>query len=283
AVALLERSGERWWVGPAHWVVGLNYAQMGEFGLALEAEARARAIGEAIGDPQLQTSAAWATGIIYAAMGEWEAGIEACRHGLERSPDPLNTAMSLGWLGFTYLEKGDPERAIPLLEQSVQQLGQFRFPQFQGWFTAFLAEAHCVSGQLDKARDLAMQGLDITKAGRFSYGIAWAKRALGRIAKASGAVSEAESHLNEAREIFGSHDARYDLARTHLDLAAIAHAKEEHAEVAAHLNEARRLFTASGVPKYVERTDELARAFGAPVPGDAAPTDPNSRRVIGQN
>ena len=48
AVALLEPTGQQWWIGQAHWVVGLNHAQMGEFEEALQAEARAYAIGEAL-------------------------------------------------------------------------------------------------------------------------------------------------------------------------------------------------------------------------------------------
>ena len=265
AVALLERTGEQWWIGPAHWIVGLNYAQMGEFEPALEAVTRAQAIAEAIGDPQLQTSAAWATGIIYAAMGEWEDGIEACYQGLKQSPDPLNTAMASGWLGYTHLEKGDSAQAIPLLEQSVKQLGQFRFPQFQGWFMVFLAEARCLSDQHQEAHDLAMRGLEITKAAKFSYGVGWAHRTLGRIAMVKGFLAEAQTHLDGALRIFGQHQARYELARTHLDLAGLAHARGDRDVAATHLREAHNLFRALLVPKYVERTERLARAFAIPL------------------
>jgi tetratricopeptide (TPR) repeat protein len=261
AVALLERTGEQWWIGPAHWIVGLNYAQMGEFEQALEAEARASAIGDAIGDPQLQTSTAWATGIIHAAMGEWDAGIAACQGGLEHSPDPLNTAMASGWLGFAFLEKGEAARAIPLLEQSVRQLSQFRFPQFQGWFMVFLAEAYCATGEIQTAHQLAIQALHITQAAGFSYGVALAKRALGRIAGAKGLPDEAETYLSEALPIFSSHQARYDLGRTHLDLATVTDAQGKHAEAATHLREAHRLFTSLRIPKYVERTERLANTF----------------------
>jgi DNA-binding NtrC family response regulator/tetratricopeptide (TPR) repeat protein len=263
AIALLERTGEQWWIGPAYWVLGLNYAQIGEFEKALEAETGASAIGETIGDSQLQSSAAWATGIIRAAMGEWEAGIEACQKGLERSPDPLNTAMAMGWLGYAYLEKGDPDRAIPFLEQSVQQLSQFRFPQFEGWFTLFLAEARCLNHEVEKATDLATRGLRLTRDAKFTYGVGWAQRALGRIARSKGSLSESETHLNEALVIFASNQAIYDLARTHLDLAAVAHAQGRREVSAARLKEARRLFGNLRISRYVERTEQLARAFGA--------------------
>jgi tetratricopeptide (TPR) repeat protein len=270
AVALLERTEERWWLGWAHWAVGLNYAQMGEFEPALAAQARAHAIGETIQDPRLQTFVAWATGVVYAAKGEWEAGIEACRRGLERSPDPLNTAIASGWLGYTYLEQEDPARAIPLLQRAVEQLGRFRFGQFQSWFTVFLAEAHRIEGRLDRARDVALQALGVMREARFWYGIGWAERALGRTLHATGALAPAETHFNEALVAFASSQARYDLGRTHLDLAALVRERGKPEGAAAHLQEAQSIFTALRVPRYVERTAELARAFGRPVPAESS-------------
>ncbi|MGH7412226.1 MAG: sigma 54-interacting transcriptional regulator [Candidatus Methylomirabilis sp.] len=270
AVALLEPTGQQWWVGQAHWVVGLNYAQMGELEPAIEAEARAHAIGEAIGDRQLQTSAAWATGIMYAMMGDWEVGIEWCHRGLEQSPDPLSTVVALGWLGWAYLERGDPAHAIPLLEQSVQQLGQFGFAQFKGWFTVSLAEAHRVHGEIEKAHHLALQGLDITRDAKSLYGVGWALRSLGRIAQARGAFSEAEAHLNEALRTFDSMQARYDLARTHLDLAALAHAQGDQERASVHVRQAYSLFRGLRVPKYVERAEQLAQGFGVSLSDESA-------------
>src|SRR5256884_474555 len=38
AIALLERTGERWWLGHAYWMVGLNYTQMGQFESARQLE-----------------------------------------------------------------------------------------------------------------------------------------------------------------------------------------------------------------------------------------------------
>lgn len=265
AVALLEPTGQQWWIGQAHWVVGLNHAQMGEFEEALQAEARAYAIGEAAGDRQLQASAAWASGLIRALMGDWEAGIEACQRSLQHSPDPLSIAIALGWLGHAYLEKGDLAHAIPLLQQSIQKLGQFPFAQFQGWFMISLAEGHLLNGEIEKALDLANQGLAITKGAKSLYGVGWSQRALGRIALARGSLSEAETYLNEALQIFHSLQARYDLGRTRLDLAALAHAQGKQAESATHLKEAHSLFRALRVPRHVERTEQLAKAFGVPL------------------
>ncbi|MBI3326198.1 MAG: hypothetical protein HYZ81_05800 [Nitrospinae bacterium] len=115
-VALLEGTGERYWLGLAHWVLGFNYLTVGEFDQALEAATRVQAIGEAIGDPRLPSWAAWLSGVIYATRGDGEAGIAACQRGLERAPIPYDTALAQGYLGYAYIEEGDPGRAIPVLE-----------------------------------------------------------------------------------------------------------------------------------------------------------------------
>jgi len=262
AVAILERAGEPWWAGTAHWVVGINYSQLGEFEAALAAHGRARAIGEAIGDAGVQALATWGAGVCRSVMGEWEAGIEDCRRAVERSPDPLNTALASGWLGYAYLEKGDAAQAMPRLERAVEQFGQFDFRPLQGLFTIFLAEAYLLAADVEKARVLALRGLDVTVNAKYGYGVGWAQRALGRISRARGAFSEAATQLNDALDTFAATQARYDLGRTHLDLAELAHAQGIQKTAAAHLEEARRVFTDLKIPKYLERTEQTARKFG---------------------
>src|SRR5262249_14429385 len=158
AVSLLEQTEERWWLCQSHWMVGLNHLNRGEFPQALAAVARTQAIGKALGDPRLQSYAAWTTGLIEAMRGEWQAGLEACQRSLECAPDPLNTGVTLGFMGYAYVEKGDPSEAAAALEQAVQSMQRFRFRQLQGLFTTWLGEAYLLSGQTDKARGLALQG-----------------------------------------------------------------------------------------------------------------------------
>jgi tetratricopeptide (TPR) repeat protein len=263
-VLWLERTEERYWLGMIHWFIGFNYFLMGEFDAALEAEARAHAIGEAIGDPRLRTFSAWTTGIIYAAMGEGQAGIEACQRGLQLSPDPVNTTAALGFLGYAYLESGDSAHAIPVLEQAVQQLGQFRFRQLQGWFTAWLSEAYLLNGQIEKARELAVEGLELTRKIKYWWGVGLAQRALGRIAQASGALSDTETHLTEALQAFALIQARFEVGRIHLALAELAHTRGNHEAVTTHLQEAHQLFRTLKVPRYIVRTEQLAKEFKVP-------------------
>jgi len=163
AITLLERTEERWWLGQSYWAVGLNYTFMGECEPALDAVTRAYTIGETIGDTRLQTYAMWAIGWVYATRGDWDAGVEACQRSLERSVDPINTACALGWMGYAYLEKGDPVQAIPLLEQSIERCIQVQYRGLQGWFTAWLSDAYILNDQMEQAHDVALQGLDIAE------------------------------------------------------------------------------------------------------------------------
>ena len=79
--------------------------------------------------------------------GDWEAAIADLDESLERSPDPLNSAFAMGWLGFSHREKGDPDRAIALLEQSVASMTEFHFQRNVCVFGGFLAGAYRSAGQ----------------------------------------------------------------------------------------------------------------------------------------
>ena len=265
AIALLERVGDRWLIGPAHWTVGLNHAALGEFDAALAAEARATSLGTEVSDPQVLGSAAWASGLVYALQGEGERAIRSCEEALALSPDPLNSAAALGWLGYAWLECGDLGQAIPRLEEAVQLHAQFGFRQAQAWFSVFLAEAHRRVPRLETALELASQGLELAQASGTLLGIGWAERTLGHIAQARGALGDAEEHLEEALRTFTATEAGFELARTRFDLAALAWARGRRETGATHLAEAHRQFRALGLPRWVERAEERARDWGVPL------------------
>src|SRR5262249_16571976 len=169
---------------------------------------------------------------------------------------------SLGLLGSAYMEQGDTVRAIPLLEESSQQLGQFRFRPLQGYVTAWLSEALWLHGQFDKAREVADQGLALTNDGQFWYGVGRAQRVVGRISQTTGAFTAAARHFQEALETFTSIQGRFEVGRTHLDLVALAHTQGDRDGATVHANHAQTLFIALNIPRYVERTQQFASACG---------------------
>jgi tetratricopeptide (TPR) repeat protein len=165
-------------------------------------------------------------------------------------------------LGYAYLEKGDYAVALPVLEQAVQEAIQYWSLQVQSWFKAFLGEAYRLNQHLDKASDLAQQGLDLARGIAHGWGAALAQRTLGRIAHSHGNFAEAQTYLQEARDTFASIHSRFELARTHLDLAVLNHVQGDAEAAVVHLSTARAWFTRLQVPKYIERTEQFARVYG---------------------
>jgi class 3 adenylate cyclase/tetratricopeptide (TPR) repeat protein len=266
AVAALEGSPERWWLGEAHWVIGINHAMTGEFDAALAALERAQAIGESLMDPRLQSTVAFTAGGIHALRGDAELGVERCRRAVELARDPVGTAVARGFLGASLLEQGDAEAAIPLLERSVEQLGRFRIRQTQGWFTALLAQSCFLAGHLDRARGLAQQALEMTLHARAAHGAGWAQRTLGHVAQAEGAHPEAERRLGEAAATFAAIGARYEEARTRLDLAALHHARGGREAAVTELERACRLLRGLGARRYDGVLTALAGDLGVALP-----------------
>jgi len=258
AVGLLEGKGEPWWLGMAHWILSVAYGSLGDFEAAIAIGTRARALGEAIGDLRLQSYADWTIGGAYAVTGRHVEGIEACRRGLRLSADPVGQANALGFLGGALVESGNADEAIPLLEQSVRLFNQFRIVELEGWFSALLAEAHLLRGDLATALNIARHGLALSTASGYWVGIGYSQRALGRVAQAQGDLSGAERHLTEACETFRSRGAQHWVGRTLLALAEVAHAQRRDDAIGAYLAEAYDIFRALKVPVYLEETERQA-------------------------
>jgi transcriptional regulator with AAA-type ATPase domain/tetratricopeptide (TPR) repeat protein len=247
AVAILEGTAERWWLGLAHWGVAFGLGFLGEFRSALEAAARTDALGEAIGDPRLQTYAAWTTGWLQAALGDLDAALAACRGSLERSPDPVNTADAMSFLGHVLVESGAVGEAIPLLEQSVRQWAEFQHTPMLAWFTTVLGDAYLAGGAPERAHQAATRGLGLARDAAFPYGVGLGARTLARIARSGGRLDEAARLAAEALGTFRTIEARYEEARTRVELATIAAAAGDPSAARTHLAEAQRLFHATQV------------------------------------
>jgi DNA-binding NtrC family response regulator/tetratricopeptide (TPR) repeat protein len=266
AVAHLARTGERYWLASAYWVLALNHGPIGDFDASLEALARTMEIADAMQDPKLQSAADWTAGSVYALRGDWDRGIETARRGLDRSPNPLNTALAMGFLGAIYVEKGDTAQAIPLLDKAIAQMGAFRALEMHAWLSAVLGEGYLLAGDLEPARATLDEARRLAQQARYWWAIGWAERALGRMALAAGAPEQAPPHLHVALAAMEGAGARFEAARTRLVLARATQLLGDAAAAARHLAEAREVFTRSRAPLYIARAEALARDLGLPAP-----------------
>jgi len=275
AVALLDGTAEQALRGMAYQYLGIAYLIASEFDLALESASQADAISQAIGDRRIRARAAQVSAFVHISKGDWEQGIDTSEAALEYSPDGFETAAILGALGAAHLERGDARKACEILEKAVAEALRFRSRQVQANWKFFLAEAYRLNGQLHEARAAARDALDISKDAAFPLGVGVAQLSLGRLAQSAGALDDAHMHLDDALQTLTAIRARYWVARAHLDLASLAGARHDRATAVTQLQGAHALFTAMHVPRYVERTEQLARELGLSL-GEPASTPPDT-------
>jgi tetratricopeptide (TPR) repeat protein len=260
---LLGQTEHVLWLGDAAYTLAFNYYWVGQFDPALEVATQLDAIGKTIGSRRFQALGTMMTGVTLATRGYWEAGIEACRGALELAPDPFETAVVLACLGRTYLEKRDDTQAVPVLEKAVKLADQVRSRQWRAWFRTLLGEAYFLAHRIVEAREQLEQALEISLSTKFPLGAACSRRALGWIAQGTDDLGEARRQLDEAVQIFQSVGAKFELARTYLSQAELNNAQGDSRSVSAYLRDAYHLFRDLQVPKYVERTGQLAHALEA--------------------
>ena len=269
AVALLERSGERWWLGETLRLLALNLLHLGDFFPALEIVERIRAVGETTGEMRLQADAAWTAGRVHTVMGDGAAAVAACRRSVELAADPVAQANAVGWLGAAHLEAGDGGQAMSHLEDAIARLqrlsgvgGGYRHRQLDGMFRALLGEAQLLAGDVERARHAAEEALVITRAGGWSVAIGYAERAVGRVALTAGHLDAAEAALERALLTFATSEAQAQAARTRVVLAELRAARGDTPAAADELRTAHTLFEQMRAPRLVESTRRLAARLG---------------------
>lgn len=219
AVALLEGTPERWWLGQACWILGLNLSYRGHFSQALAMEARAHALAQTLSDRRLASYAAWTTGFIHTLAGTLDAAVPACRLSVELALDPLNRMTAQGMLALAHVARGEAALAQAVLAEATPLALKFGIPQLHGLFLTFGGEAALQQGDLAAARQLATQGEVITRQAGYAYGRGWSQRVLGRIALAEGDAAAARHALAQAIVTFDDMGAPFEAGRTRIELA----------------------------------------------------------------
>jgi hypothetical protein len=168
------------------------------------------------------------------------------------------------------VERGDHAQAIAGLEEAVERIARLGTRQFEGWFTAVLAEAYRLADRRERARATALRALAVSRESGNRYAAGWAQRTLARIARAEGATAEADAALTDALGSFEAVQARFEAARTSLDFAELAASQGDRPETARRLAGAVETFTISGAPRYAERAVALATRVGITPAGPEA-------------
>jgi class 3 adenylate cyclase/tetratricopeptide (TPR) repeat protein len=262
AVVLLERAGERWWLAMAHWARALSYLLLGRFDEALDSATWARTIADKLRDPRLASQAAWIAGWIHATRGDWATGIEAGRRALELAPDDMSRAVAEGFLGTSYVEKGDTDAALPLLERSTETLSRLRLRQLEAFFTILQGLAHALRGDPERAGALAARGLELVRDISFGPAIVEARVVESMVARARRDFPAATRALDDALGLAERIGARFLAAQMRLGLAEVAWATGDRDTTARHLAPAHAELQALAAPAWAARAASLAAQAG---------------------
>jgi tetratricopeptide (TPR) repeat protein len=257
ACALLGGTGEQFFLAVSFWFLALSLIMLGRFDEAREAASRTRSIGEGMSDSRLQSYGWLAISWSATTTGSLADATTAAERAVRLAPDPLAETLARLVRGYAFLEQRDSLLAITDLERVVVTCSQMGIPYLVGWASGWLAEAERAAGRSEQARERAHEALTIARSVGLPLAAGLAHRTLGLLAKTGACAPEAVAQLAAAIDTFSRMGARYEIARTRLAVAEVAHASGDRETARAQLDEARMLFEALGVPRWVERANEL--------------------------
>jgi class 3 adenylate cyclase/tetratricopeptide (TPR) repeat protein len=203
-------------------------------------------------------------------LGEDDASVAHAGKAIEiaeRIGDSYSRAWGWCWLGLAERGRGDWRRAIEALETSVC-LSEERQTAVEGQSLrlALLGECHAGLGELERARALALEAVDVARTQGHAIWEAYANLALGRVLLACGEVDAVDPVLTRALRVVRRTRTRIFEAPIHVELAALARAAGDRSRAEHELSEARRVFTEVGAPAQAARLGggEPALATGRP-------------------
>jgi tetratricopeptide (TPR) repeat protein len=279
-VAKLEACDDPEATGFAWIHLGANYLGAGDWQPALDAFARASAIGERAACARVQAMSAAFYGIVVCACrGDFDAGLAACRRAVSVAPDPYsaffahwflvraaaNVAM-FQYAGAPPLAAGRPvlddtfRASLNALETYADASSEDSLRVWSGIAMVALAEGHLVANNLERARAYALGALGALPEGDPLLPAA-ALSALGRVEQASCHFDASRERLTDALRRFELVGARLDAAGTALALAGAAIAQGDAVAAAGYCGDAYRRASALGLTFWSALVARIAGAF----------------------
>jgi tetratricopeptide (TPR) repeat protein len=221
---------------------------------ALQYAARAREIGEALGDSQLR---AWRAmeAEPYLYRGQWA---EAARVAEENLPVALEIGewdvvlFASGFLGMAYVKLGRLEEAKRVLDRAAREAGVrpgFAYPR--SFVQIAVAQLHLALGEPARAVEAARQALALAESGGFRLEQGAAQRALGEALDALGSREDAHDAFVKSREILEAIQSNPEVAQTLLAQGRFL-IKKDRAAGRAEIARALTLFEQMGAMGWIE-------------------------------
>jgi hypothetical protein len=169
--------------------------------------------------------------------------------------------MLLAALGHARTLGGRPAEALTLLEQSVETSAFALSPQHP-FPLLFHAEACLKAGQLERAAEAALNGLQFSRARREVGSEAWAHRLIAEVGLRRRPLEApfVEEHYLRAMALADERGMRPLVAHCHLGLAELAGRRGTRQDARVHLATAASMYRALEMRSWLDRAEKLAAA-----------------------
>jgi tetratricopeptide (TPR) repeat protein len=256
AVALLEGTVHRRELASALSRLGANYMRAGRFAEQLRCNLRNLAIGEEIGDLDMQITGHINLGVAYATLGRVDDAIVHTRKALElcaRTQAVTTAALARSNLAGLLLDRGDLGEAELHLEQAIAAAERAGVRNFLPEAFGFAARIRLASGDLDGAERAARRALEHVSSPSIDEGIA--SRILAGVLMRRGRLDDAAAELARARDRLTAEPL--ELARTQVVEARLAAQRGDAGGAAALRGAAAAELARLGATLDVARLDDV--------------------------
>jgi class 3 adenylate cyclase len=239
-------------------------AERGEFADGAAVGEEAARIAESEDDPYSRAQAAFGLGMVRVIEGQPEPAVRLLEEGLvvaRVASIPFLVPFLLGPLGAAYMLGGDIERAVPLLEQAVEQGASMKLRAHHALRLAWLGQAHLLGDRRALALDHARRALEVARECAERGQQARALLLLADVAAADETADavEAEALYRQAHAAAEALGMRPLVARCRLALGRLLARAGSPEGARAELDAAALLFDAMGMSaRLVETRQALA-------------------------
>ncbi|HET7874555.1 MAG TPA: AAA family ATPase, partial [Methylomirabilota bacterium] len=181
--------------------LAFTLAELGEFDAAGAALEHAERAAEASGHAYTQTIARTLAGLVWLRRGQLERALPLLEKSLEACREKnldVWRPIPSSLLGHVLVRLGRVEDGLPLLEDAIKRSEELGVRAYLALWTAQLAEGLLVVRQLDRAREVAQRALDLARTHKERGHQAWALRVLGEIC-----VKSDPPQIGEGEAYFG--------------------------------------------------------------------------------
>jgi tetratricopeptide (TPR) repeat protein len=232
---------------------------MGALAHSAEAAHTSLQLAERVGDRRLFCMVQCLLGIVQADLGQADEALTnaelAMAHSEELQHIVIQTLTRSG-LGYVYLHRGEPSRALELLDRAFALIA----PTENRWVRltsgANRAEAYLGTGRLGEAAEIITENLALARDSRSRHWEGLALHVEGQILAAQNKSAEAERTFEQAVSILQELGSRLELGRALYHLANLQSERNDAGAAHSHWTRALALFDECGAQPDASRVRE---------------------------